>query len=142
MAGIKFGSWLPNCHCKRIGGFKLGDSVQDRHTYFGRFLIWRLLERTAKPPNLIPRQIFRLYDLVVGSKMGSTFNFVVFVLCSLSAIVIAHCHSQIFVGVVTYISAYHLLSACYLSTYHYKRMHLLTRFYGMLYNALLVSLSF
>ena len=39
---------------------------------------------------------------------------------SSSAIVIAHCHTQIFVGVVTYVSAYHLLSAYYLSTYCYK----------------------
>ena len=48
-------------------------------------------------------------------------------------IVIAHCcHAQIlnFVGVVMYIDAYHLLSACYLSTYCY--MCLLTRFYGII----------
>ena len=39
---------------------------------------------------------------------------------------IARCHAQIFVDVVIYIGAYHLLS---LSTYS-KRMRLLTRFYG------------
>ena len=38
---------------------------------------------------------------------------------------------NIFVGVVTYIGTYCLLSAYYLSTYHYKRMRLLTRFYGI-----------
>ena len=48
-------------------------------------------------------------------------------------IVIARCHTQIFVGVVTYIGAYRLLSAYYLSTYCYKRIRLLTRFYGMVY---------
>ena len=30
-----------------------------------------------------------------------------------------------------YGGAYHLLGAYYLSTYRYKHMHLLTRFYGM-----------
>ena len=25
--GIKFGGWVPNCHCKHIGGFKFGGSV-------------------------------------------------------------------------------------------------------------------
>ena len=30
---------------------------------FWRILIWQLLEQTAKPPNLIPRQIFRLYGM-------------------------------------------------------------------------------
>ena len=30
---------------------------------FWRILIWWLLEQTAKPPNLIPRQIFRLYRI-------------------------------------------------------------------------------
>ena len=33
LAGIKFGSWVPNCHCKCIGGFKFGVLVWDRHTY-------------------------------------------------------------------------------------------------------------
>ena len=33
LAGIKFGDWAPNCHCKNIGGFKFGSSVRDRHTY-------------------------------------------------------------------------------------------------------------
>ena len=50
---------------------------------------------------------------------------------SSSVIVIARCHAQIFVGVATYIGAYHLLSAYYLSTYCYKCMHLLIRFYSM-----------
>ena len=45
---------------------------------------------------------------------------------------IASCHAQICVGVVTYIGAYHLLSAYYPSTYCYKRMRILTRFYGTL----------
>ena len=35
-------------------------------------------------------------------------------------------------GVVTYIGAYYLFGAYYLSTYSYKRMRLLTRFYGIL----------
>ena len=30
---------------------------------FWRILIWRLLMQTAKPPNLIPHQIFRLYGI-------------------------------------------------------------------------------
>ena len=30
---------------------------------FWRILIWRLQRQTAKPPNLIPRQIFRLYGI-------------------------------------------------------------------------------
>ena len=42
-------------------------------------------------------------------------------------IAIARGHAQVFVGVVTYIGAY------YLSTYSYKRMRLLTRFYGNFY---------
>ena len=33
LAGIKFGGWAPNRHCKNIGGFKFGGSVRDRHTY-------------------------------------------------------------------------------------------------------------
>ena len=49
---------------------------------------------------------------------------------SSSTVVITCCHTQIFVGVVTYIGTYHLLSAYYLSTYYYKRMRLLTGFYG------------
>ena len=31
---------------------------------FWRILIWRLLKQTTKPPNLIPRQIFRLYGIL------------------------------------------------------------------------------
>ena len=31
--------------------------------YMYTILIWRLLMQTAKPPNLIPRQIFRLYGI-------------------------------------------------------------------------------
>ena len=50
---------------------------------------------------------------------------------SSSVIMITRCHAQIFVGVGTYIGAYHLLSTYYISTYCYKYMHLLTRFYGM-----------
>ena len=49
----------------------------------------------------------------------------------MSAIAIARGHAQIFVGVVTYISAYSLLGAYYLSTYYFKRMLLLTRIYGI-----------
>ena len=33
LAGIKFGGWAPNCHCKNIGGFKFGGLVWDRHMY-------------------------------------------------------------------------------------------------------------
>ena len=51
-------------------------------------------------------------------------------LWSSSAIVIARCHTQIFVSVVTYVSAHHLLSRYYLSTYSYKCMSLITRFCG------------
>ena len=40
-------------------------------------------------------------------------------------------HAQIFVGVVMCISVYPLLGAYYLTTYCYKRMRLLTRFYGI-----------
>ena len=34
LAGIKFGGWALNRHCKNIGGFKFGSSVRDRHTYY------------------------------------------------------------------------------------------------------------
>ena len=30
---IKFGSWVPTGHLKRLGRFKFGSSVQDRHMY-------------------------------------------------------------------------------------------------------------
>ena len=33
LAGIKFGGWAPNRHCKNIGSFKFGGSVRDSHTY-------------------------------------------------------------------------------------------------------------
>ena len=40
------------------------------HTYvskkFWRILIWQLLRQSAKLPNLIPRQIFRLYSSTSG----------------------------------------------------------------------------
>ena len=49
---------------------------------------------------------------------------------NLSVIVIAGCQAQIFVGVVTSIGAYHLVSAYYIFTCCYKCMRLLTRFYG------------
>ena len=42
---------------------------------------------------------------------------------SMCAIAIVRGHAQIFVGVVTYISAYCLLGAYYLFTYCYKCMH-------------------
>ena len=53
--------------CKNIGGFKFGCSVRDRHKYICKYEILAdfnlAVERqTAKPPNLIPHQIFRLYD--------------------------------------------------------------------------------
>ena len=41
-------------------------------------------------------------------------------------------HTQIRVGVVTYIGAYCLLGAYYLSTYCYKCMRLLTRVYSII----------
>ena len=44
---------------------------------------------------------------------------------------IARCHAQIYVGVVTYIGVYQLLSAYYPSTYCYKRMRLLARYYSI-----------
>ena len=31
-----------------------------------RNLIWRLQRQTAEPPNLIPRQIFRLYGIITS----------------------------------------------------------------------------
>ena len=37
LAGIKFGSWALNRHCKNIGGFKFGSSVRDHHTYTCRY---------------------------------------------------------------------------------------------------------
>ena len=39
LAGIKFGGWPLNCHCKNIGGFKFGGSVRDRHMYICKYEI-------------------------------------------------------------------------------------------------------
>ena len=67
VAGIKFGSWASNHHYKNIRGFKFGDSVKDHHTYICKYGIiladfnLAVAKQTAKPPNLIPRQIFQLY---------------------------------------------------------------------------------
>ena len=67
LAGIKFGGWASNRHCKNICGFKFGGSVKDRHTYICKYGIiladfnLAVAKQTAKPPNLIPRQIFWLY---------------------------------------------------------------------------------
>ena len=33
LAGIKFGGWTLNRHCKNIGGFNLSSLVTDHHTY-------------------------------------------------------------------------------------------------------------
>ena len=49
---------------KSIGGFKLGGSVRDHHMYIYKYEVlagFKLRKWTAKSPNLIPRQIFRLY---------------------------------------------------------------------------------
>ena len=67
--GIKFGGWAPNRHSKNIGRFKFGGSVQDRHTYICKYEILAdfnlaVAKQTAKPPNLIPRQIFWLYGIL------------------------------------------------------------------------------
>ena len=74
LVGIKFGGWALNHHFKNIGGFKFGGSVRDCHTYICKYEILsdfnlagsKLDRQTAKPPNLIPRQIFRLYNISVG----------------------------------------------------------------------------
>ena len=66
LAGIKFGGWALNRHCKNTGGisgFKFGDSVRGRHTYTCKYEILAdfnlaVASWGAKPPNLIPRQIF------------------------------------------------------------------------------------
>ena len=68
--GIKFGVWALNRHCKNIGGFKFGGSVRDRHTYICKYEVLMdfnlaVASKTAKPPNLIPRQIFRLYGILI-----------------------------------------------------------------------------
>ena len=39
--------------------------VKHRNDLIWRILIWRLAGRSAKPPNLIPRQIFRLYGIYI-----------------------------------------------------------------------------
>ena len=39
---------------------------------FWRILIWQLLKQTAKLPNLIPRQIFRLYGIRNWNQQSST----------------------------------------------------------------------
>ena len=69
ISGIKFGSWPPNHHCKKFGGFKFGGSVKDHHMYIickceilANFNL-AVAKQTAKPPNLIPRQIFWLNDM-------------------------------------------------------------------------------
>ena len=51
---IKFGSWIPNRHCKNIGEFKLGGSVRNYHIYMKYWwnLISRLQRQIANPPNL------------------------------------------------------------------------------------------
>ena len=65
LVGIKFGGW-EIAICKNIGGFKFGGSVRNHHTYICKYEILVdfnlvIARRTTKPPNLIPRQIFRLY---------------------------------------------------------------------------------
>ena len=55
-----------NRHCKSIGRFKFGSSVKDHHTSICKYEILEdfnlaVVKQTAKPSNLIPRQIFRLY---------------------------------------------------------------------------------
>ena len=51
----------------------------DIHIYvskkFLRILIWRLLMQTAKQPNLIPRQIFRLYSMYFQFTLNWIFYF-------------------------------------------------------------------
>ena len=60
--GIKFGSWVPNCHLKRIDRFKFGGSVQDHHVYICEkeiladfnLVVAQAVRQTAKfnsPPN-------------------------------------------------------------------------------------------
>ena len=39
LAGIKFGGWALNRHCKGIGGFKFGSLVRDCHTYICKYEI-------------------------------------------------------------------------------------------------------
>ena len=39
MAGIKFGRWAANQHCKNIGRFKFGGFVRDHHTYICKYEI-------------------------------------------------------------------------------------------------------
>ena len=65
---IKFGSFAPNDVFHTIGGFKFGGMVRYCHTYMHAeksLADFNLaVERhTAKLPNLIPRQIFRLYSM-------------------------------------------------------------------------------
>ena len=66
---IKFGSFAPNDVFNTIGGFNFGSTVWYRHTYMHaekKLADFNLaVERhTAKPSNLIPCQIFRLYDII------------------------------------------------------------------------------
>ena len=64
---LYFGSWAPN---NTLVGFKFGGLVQDRHTCICNeetladfnLVVWR---QTAKPPNLNPRQSFRLYGISI-----------------------------------------------------------------------------
>ena len=70
MAWIKFGGWAQNRYCKNIGKFEFGGLVRDVHIriYVSRKFWWifnlAVVIQTASPPNLIPRQIFRLYGIL------------------------------------------------------------------------------
>ena len=52
--GIKFGSWVPNCHRRCIGGFKFGGSVWDCHTHYMQvrnFGAFQFGSCSGSPPN-------------------------------------------------------------------------------------------
>ena len=66
---IKFGGFAPNNVSNTIGGFKFGGMVRYRHMnmHTEKNLVGFNLAvetHTAKPQNLIPHQIFRLYGTI------------------------------------------------------------------------------
>ena len=84
LAGIKFGSWAPNCHCKNI---KFSGSVRD----------WWSQSQTAKQPNLIPRQFFFCFVLFC-------FIFTVHILLSYFSILSYKWYDYVLIVAILYIA--------------------------------------
>ena len=74
LAVIKFGGLGPKRRFSHYSGLKFGGMVRYRRTYIHAEKILAdfnlaVQRHTAKPPNLIPRQIFRLYGSYVKKKL-------------------------------------------------------------------------